>query len=416
MKDRFARFFGVRLFLAKKNSSFLSVISAISVGGVAVGVLVMVVILSVMAGFERELKGRLFKAETHVRIDLASPGQDTAVNGSLRFSADESLMEKIRQSVPPQTNVDGILQAEAVLKSGKRVSGAILKGISTTHWDRQKAMVVEWASEDFLGEYDSMARVLLGQELSYELGVVPGDVLTAVSPAMSGGPLGMAPRMKKFLVEGVYKSGVPEQELHVVYAHVRDVESFVRQAGVLSQIELTMKNLETAPVISRRLADELGKQYLVRSWQELNAHLFSSLKLERAAMFTMLAFIVLVAGFNILSLLTMSIIEKKRSIGILRAMGATKTQVTQAFVWMGVAVAVTGITIGVSLGLAICFFLKTYPIIELPDFYYDRTLPVLIDAPLIALICTLALLLVTLGAVIPAKRAAKLTPLSGIQS
>lgn len=401
----FSRTVGYRFFKAKKSSSFLSLISGISVGGVIIGVLVMVVILSVMAGFEHELKNRLFKAEHHIRIEKVN---------EQRFALDEGFLEKIAQAYPAAKRIDPVLQTEAILKSGQRVSGAVLRGVSDEAWGAAKTNVVDWAPEEFLSGGE--ARILLGQELSYELGVVAGDIITAVSPIASTGPLGMAPKMKKFVVQGVYKSGVPEQELHVVFVERKDVESFIRREGEITQIEVTVLDLADAPTAARVLKTSLPKEYLVRSWQDLNAHLFASLRLERLAMFTMLAFIVVVAGFNILSLLTMSIIEKKQSIGILRAMGATKQQITRIFVWMGMWVALYGSFFGLSLGLAICWVLKTYPVIELPEFYYDRTLPVLIRVETIAAILCTTILIVAVGALVPARRAARLTPLASIRT
>lgn len=399
----FCRFVGVRYLRAKKGSSFLSVITVISVGGVAVGVLTMVVILSVMAGFEHEMKERLFQAETHIRVE----------KDDQRFQPPSNFVELIRGASPLVRQVFPVLQTEVILRSGRKVSGAVLKGIQQGQFDHIRSYVTEWAPAQFLKEGDS--RILLGQELAFDMGVIPGDRITAVSPLETDGPFGSVPRLKRFVVEGVYKSGVPEQELHDVFTPVAQVESFLREQGQVSHFEITVRDLQDATEVAQLIAGRLGQSFLVRSWQDLNAHLFSSLRLERTVMFFMLIFIIIVASFNILSMLTMTVIEKKRSLSILRAMGATRRQIGKIVLWQGLAIGLVGTTLGGGFGLIICGFLKKYPIIELPDFYYDRTLPVLIQPGVIATVVVTTLLIVLIGAYVPARKASALTPLTGIR-
>lgn len=405
MIDRFSRAVGMRYLRARQGgSAFLSVISSISVGGVAVGVTAMIVILSVMAGFESEMKKRLFNAESHLRIE--------AKQGN--FRPEGAFLEKLRKADPRIQELEPVLQTEVVLKSGRRVSGAVVKGLSDRTWERVRKQVVDWAASAFLS--DGRARLLVGQELAYELGLAAGDVVTAVSPVEVDGPLGLAPRMKTFVVEGIYKSGVPEQELHLVYALTPDVESFLRQAGEATHLEGMVGALDDAPEVASALASQAGEQYLVRSWQDMNAHLVFSLQLERAVMSCMLAFITVVATFNILSVLTMTVIEKKRSVSILRAMGAAPSAIARIFLWQALSIAAVGSFIGAALGLGACWVLKTFSIFELPEVYYDRTLPVQVDPWTITIILVATHLIVVAGALLPSRRASAITPLAGIRS
>lgn len=403
----FGRKIGFRYLTSKKSSRFLSVITAISVGGVGVGVLTMVVTLSVMSGFEAELKRRLFAAETHVLIE----------NNEGYFKAAPQLLDEIRASTPDVKAAYPVLQTEAILRSGKkRVTGSIIKGIGHEQLEWLKTQVVEWAPSDLLKtEGAGTSRIFMGAEMAFDMGVTPGDFLTMVSPVEAEGPFGAVPRVKRFIVEGIYNTGVPEQELHVAFAAVEDVESFLRMAGVLNAVEVRVTSLDHAPKSAEAIKAKLGPSFLVRSWQELNAHLFQSLKLERTAMFCILIFIVIVASFNIVSTLTMMVLEKKRSLSILRAMGATKKQIASIFLWEGLAIGVFGVVGGTVLGLAICFALKSYPIIELPEYFYDRTLPVIIHAPSIALVAGAAMVVVLLGSIMPARKASELTPIQGIR-
>lgn len=404
---RLGRKVGFRYLTSKKSSRFLSVITAISIGGVGVGVLTMVVTLSVMSGFEAELKKRLFAAETHVLVE----------NNEGYFKSSPQLLEEIRVAAPDVKAVYPVLQTEAILRSGKRrVTGSIIKGVDRQQLEWLKTKVVEWAPSEILdNEGAGTSRIFMGAEMAFDMGVTPGDFLTMVSPVEAEGPFGAVPRVKRFIVEGIYNTGVPEQELHVAFAAVEDVESFLRMSGVLNAIEVRVASLDDAPESAAAIRSKLGSSFLVRSWQELNAHLFQSLKLERTAMFCILIFIVIVASFNIVSTLTMMVLEKKRSLSILRAMGATKKQIASIFLWEGLAIGLFGVIGGTTLGLAICFALKSYPIIELPEYFYDRTLPVIIHAPSIALVAGAAMVVVLLGAVMPARKASELTPIQGIR-
>jgi lipoprotein-releasing system permease protein len=176
-----------------------------------------------------------------------------------------------------------------------------------------------------------------------------------------------------------------------------------------------VRNLDDAPEVTKVIGARLGAPYLVRSWQELNAHLFQSLRLERMAMFCILIFIVVVATFNIVSTLTMMVFEKKRSLSILRTMGATPKQIAAIFLWEGMAIGLFGVTMGTGLGLVVCWVLQRYPIIELPEYFYDRTLPVIINPESIAIVAGTAIVIVLFGSLAPARKAATLTPIQGIR-
>lgn len=399
---------GFRYLMAKKSSKFLSIITAISVGGVGVGVLTMVVTLSVISGFEQELKKRLFSAETHILLE----------SNSGYFKADETILSRIREAYPAVKEIYPVLQTEVILRSGKKIAGSVLKGVGTDQFEWLKTKVVEWAPKELLSEASEASgasRIFMGSELAFDIGVIPGDMVTVVSPVETEGPLGAVPRVKRFVVEGIYKTGVPEQEMHVSFAAAHDVESFLKQAGILSQIEVKVRSLEEAPEAATRISKKLGSGFLVRPWQVLNAHLFQSLRLERTAMFCILIFIIIVATFNIVSTLTMMVLEKRRSLSILRAMGATRAQIASIFLWEGLAIGIVGVVGGGGLGLVVCKLLAQYPIIELPEYYYDRTLPVLVQPGALVAVTAAAMLTVLLGAVVPARKASELPPIQGIR-
>ncbi|MGE4233348.1 MAG: FtsX-like permease family protein [Bacteriovoracia bacterium] len=402
---RFGRKIGFRYLWAKKSNRFLSFISAIGIGGVAVGVTTLIVTLSVMSGFERQMREKLFDAETHV---LVEPSQEKY----LPASSLASIKSEIKASSANVVSAEEVLQTEVILRSGKKVTGAVVKGVSQEY--------LAWLARFFIESPKTLddpadVPIFLGQELAFNLGVIPGDFVTAVSPVETDGPLGVVPRVKRFVVAAIYKTGVPDQELHVVFTGVKNVESFLRREGILSHYEVMVKNVDQAPRISSLLKQKLGPGFLIRSWQELNAHLFGSLKLERITMFCILVFIIIVASFNIVSTLMMMVIEKKKSLSILRAIGATPKQISLIFLWQGIAIGLVGLVLGSVFGFGICLFLDRYPIIELPDFFYDRSLPVDFNPWVILAIAAVSLTIVTISAIYPSKKASRLTPIEGLR-
>jgi lipoprotein-releasing system permease protein len=228
------------------------------------------------------------------------------------------------------------------------------------------------------------------------------------------GPMASVPRMKKFVVEGVYRSDIPEQELHTIFAPDQSVRAFLRKADVLSSWEITVKNFESAPEIGAQVR-KLLPQYRVQDWIEMNSHLFASLRLERIAMFVILAFIVIVASFNIVTTLTLMVLEKKKEISILKAMGAKDAEIGAVFLTEGLTIGGIGIGGGLLLGLVLCSLLKRYDFIQLPDIYYDRTLPVAFDLRYYILVSICAFVIVVTACLYPSRRAAQVDPLEGIR-
>jgi lipoprotein-releasing system permease protein len=243
---------------------------------------------------------------------------------------------------------------------------------------------------------------------------VPGDQATLISPTETEGPMDSVPRLKRYQILGVYHNGLPEQELHTVFAPESGVRSFLRRNNVVTEWEISVKEFDRAPAVAAELR-KLAPQFKIEDWIQLNSHLFASLKLERLSMFVILAFIVVVASFNIVTTLTLLVLEKKREISIMKAMGARHGQVAAVFLAEGILIGGIGVGGGIILGLVICFLLRRYEFITLPDIYYDRTLPVTFDVTYYILVATCAVLIVLAACLYPSRRAARLHPLEGIR-
>lgn len=414
------RWIGSRYLRSKKNSRFLNFITWLSVGGIGIGVCALIVVLSVMDGFERELKKRLMSSDLHI---LATPKLDAKGVERGRTTVLPELDARVQAWASGQPAIESIwpvLSTEAILKSGRKVSGVVVKGVSDQRLERLKRQVTELAEPSLLVEQEGpqnlrLSGVFIGKELANEFGIIPGDRITLISPTETEGPMSSVPRMKRFVVEGVYKSGLPEQELHTVFSPVKNVQSFLRRADVISQYEVTLKTFDLAPQLAPALRGILV-DWDVQDWVQMNSHLFASLKLERFAMFTVLAFIVIVASFNIITTLTLMVLEKKREIAILKAMGARSSQVAAIFLAEGLGIGIRGVIGGTLLGLGLCAFLQRYEVIQLPDVFYDRTLPVSFQPVVYCIIGVLTLVIVLLACQYPSRRAAKLPPLQGIRS
>jgi lipoprotein-releasing system permease protein len=411
---------GFRYLKSKKNSKFLSFITLLSIFGVGLGVTAMIVVLSVMDGFESELKKRMMSSELHVLVQPtpATPGYE---NG---FVSQDALLPSQREAIIQSSDHQivsfwPIVSTEAILKAGRKVTGVVLKGINEQRMESLKKQVVESSPAHKLLDQESgdtirLPGIFIGQELAYELGMIPGDSVTLVSPTETEGPLEGVPRLKKFVVEGIYHSGLPEQELHTAFTTEGAVRSFLKRSNVVSQWEIAVKDFDRAPDVAARVR-AIAPQLKVQDWMQLNSHLFASLRLERFSMFVILAFIIVVASFNIVTTLTLMILEKKREISILKAMGARHGQVAAIFLAEGVLIGGLGVGGGALLGFIICIVLKRYEFISLPDIYYDRTLPVTFEPKYYFLVSICAVIIVLSACLYPSKRAAKINPLDGIR-
>jgi lipoprotein-releasing system permease protein len=413
---------GMRYLKSKKNSRFLSFITLLSVLGVGLGVTAMIVVLSVMDGFEAELKKRLMSSDLHVLVtpERRVPGFDQG------FVPESSVdMERVRADLRAAgldkqiVSFWPVVSTEAIFKSGKKVTGVVVKGINADRLARLKTQVTESAEPQMLVKKDGadsvrLQGVYVGQELAYELGVIPGDNVTLISPTETEGPMQAVPRLKTYVIEGIYHSGLPEQELHTVFAPEAAVRAFLRRSGVVSQWEISIQDFERAPAVAHVLMGSLP-DFKIRDWVALNSHLFASLKLERVAMFVILAFIIVVASFNIVTTLTLMVLEKKREISILKAMGARNGQISAIFLSEGLLIGGLGIAGGLVLGVLLCGMLRRYEFITLPDIYYDRTLPVTFDLRYYFGVALCAFVIVLAACLYPSRRASKVDPLEGIR-
>ncbi|OEU46515.1 MAG: ABC transporter permease [Desulfobacterales bacterium S3730MH5] len=405
----FELFISLRYLRARRKQAFISVISFISVAGVMLGVMAMMVVLAVMTGFGRDIQSKILGANAHIRVMSLSGKLDHRDKVMTRIEA----LEDVKATAP-------FIYSQIMLRCGSRVSGAILRGIDPSRAGRVVDLEKSVKGTDLsvLGGRDAPHGIILGKELSRTLTAYPGDEVYVVSPF--GGSLtpvgGRIPHMKKFKVVGLFDSGMYDYDTSFAYVSIESAQQLLRLGRSVHGIEVKVDDIYSVERISRSIIDRLGAAYWTQDWMQTNKNLFSALKLEKTVMFIILALIILVAAFNIISTLIMMVMEKTKDIAILKSMGASSKSIMKIFVLDGLVIGVVGTILGVIGGSLLCFLLKRYEFVKLPsDVYYISTLPVRVEVLDVALIALSAMAISLLATIYPSYQASRLDPAAALR-
>ena len=340
-------------------------------------------------------------------------------------------------------SVSPFIYSQVMLKSSSESSGAILKGIApnsalkgadsnsskgVSNSDLKKSYLFEDSIENKIKEItdaeswetkiDSLRipKVILGKKLAENLEVRKGDTIYIILTKGRVSPIGHIPVMKRVIVSGVFDSGLYEYDSSLLYMSIADAQNILNMENTITGIGIMIKNIYEAPEISKQIVSKLGPLYWAKDWMNMNKNLFSALKMEKTAMFIILILIVLVAAFNIASTLIMMVMEKKKDIAILKAMGASDKSVKKIFVLKGLIIGGLGTFIGVFSGVCICLLLARYKFINLPDdIYFFATLPVELRVIDVLMIAVSSLTICFLATLYPAHQASKLNPVNAIR-
>ncbi len=408
-----------RYLKAKKNSRFLSLSSSLSMGGIGLGVAAIIVVLSVMKGFEIQLSQKLVSTDLHILMQpkASFPGFDF---GMIPLSQLDSLPAYASMKTSPLVaSFSPMLSNEVIIRNGTKISGVMLKGVGETKMHSILSKTPDKALPQMLvdrdeGDGQRMPGIFIGKELADDLGLIPGDMITAISPSLMDGPFSNIPRMKRFVVEGVYQFGSPDQEMNIAYTSISNMESFVRRRAMITEVEVALKDSGKARSMVESYQPQL-QDLSMKDWYALNSSLFASMKLERIAMFMILLFTVMIASLNIVSTLTLMVQEKIKDVTILRVMGSTSRKISGVFVWKGVLIGGLGVAWGSIIALVVCLLLRNFEIITLPDVYYDRTMPVAFEWEYFIGVPIVSFGIVLIASWFPAKKASELTPIEGIR-
>jgi lipoprotein-releasing system permease protein len=404
----FEYFVARRYLRAKRQTGFISLITYISIGGVTIGVAALIIVLSVMNGFETQVRDRIIGADAHIRID-------TFHNEGIEDW--RGLIAKIRD-IPHIIGISPYIMEKGMIRCGKETEGVIIRGIDPTTVgevsDLPKNIV--YGSLD-LGVPDSggLPGIVVGKYLADRLIAVRGDTILLFSAAGFTSTLSQ-PLVKVFRLSGIFETGLYEFDDAFAYVSIESAQKLFLMDHKVNGVEIKLDDLWAAPDVKHVLEATLGYPYYIRTWMEMRRNLFSWMKVEKWVWFILLSLIIMVAAFNIISTLIMVVLEKKKEIGILKSMGATSKAISRIFTIQGLIVGVVGAALGTIIGWLVCYIQIKYKVFTLPaDIYFLDWLPVQMQLMDFVAIDVVAVLLSFLAAVYPARKASKLDPVEAIR-
>ncbi|WP_419788054.1 lipoprotein-releasing ABC transporter permease subunit [Pseudodesulfovibrio sp.] len=401
---RFETFVALRYLFALRKQSFISVISLFAVCGVAIGVGALIVVIGVMNGFSTDLRDKILGVNAHILV--------TSVRGGI---SDYRKMADQAKEVPGVTGVTPFVYSEVMLSTRSGVKGVVLRGIDPGTSDTVLSLSKDMVSGS-VGNLDANGQtpgIIIGSELAKRLGLTEGSEVNLLSPSGRSGSAGFTPKVKRFVVAGVFRTGMFEYDSSLGYVTIPAARGLLGFKGdVVSGLEISVDDVYNVNHISKLLREKIGSfTVYVRNWQEMNANLFAALQLEKSAMFIILAMIVLVGSFSIVTTLVMLVIQKTKDIAVLMSIGADGASVRRIFMMQGTFIGLAGTLIGYLIGVPVSLLLKKYQFIKLPSNVYPVDyLPVRLETLDLVLIGAAAFALCFLATIYPARRAAALSP------
>ncbi len=397
----------IRYLRSKKKKKGISFNTLITTGGVMVGVMALIVVLSVMSGFHEDLRKKILGVNAHVVV-MNFRGGITDYKG---------VIEKLK-SLDDVEALSPFVLGQVMISKADAAHGVYLRGIDPAY----ETSTTTIRSHMKVGRLEALSKkgglpgVIIGNELAAILNAYLGDVVNIVSPVGEIGPMGMLPRVRQFRVVGIFEIGMYEYDANLILTSLKAAQEFFKTGNSVTGIELRIKDIYRASEVRKMVPKVLGPAYFARDWMQMNRNLFSALKLEKFTMFIILTLIVVVASFNIVSTLIMNVIEKQREIAILKAMGATNRGIMGIFIFQGLIIGVLGTVLGIIGGYVLCYLIGTYEIIKLPaDVYYLSHLPVKTKPMDFILVSISAILISLASTVYPAYQAAKLNPVEPLR-
>lgn len=411
---------------SRKSQKFISLITFISIGGVALGVMALIVVIAVMTGFGQNLRDKILGTNSHIVVTQAMS------NGMEDY---ENVLEKVK-TVPQVKNAAPFILKQVMLTFGQRSSGVVIRGVDPEREanisDLQKNLTegklsyLDHAPQSAADQEAGIQRkgIILGKELARNLGVYTGDILGILSPSVRMTPLGIIPKIKIVEVVGIFESKMYEYDANLAFISISSAQSLFSMNNRVTGIEIKVADIDAAGKIAETIKDKLGRPYFVRDWMQMNKNLFSALKVEKVTMFIILILIILVAAFNIISTLFMVVMDKAKDIAILKSMGATRRSIMQIFSMQGLIIGICGTALGCIAGFTIVpnlneivgfiewlFEFKAFP----QDVYYLDELPSQIQWFDSFLIIVFSILICFLASLYPAWRASRLDPVDGLR-
>ena len=404
---------GLRYTHAKRSNHFISFISIVSMAGIALGVMALIVVLSVMNGFQEELRARILGVAAH--LEISGPGDRLPDWGGVLMQAKQN---------PAVVSGAPYVNAQGMLANGGNVRGAIIRGVLP----EMESQVADLAKHMKLGKLTNLKPgefgIILGGELARMLNVYPGDKVVLLTPQGNITPAGVMPRVKQFTVIGIFEAGMFEYDSGLALVHLQDAQKLLRLGDEVSGVRLKLDDLFRAPFVTRELAQSLKGDYYLTDWSQSHANFFRAVAIEKRMMFLILLLIVAVAAFNIVSTLVMAVTDKQSDIAILRTLGAKPGSIMRIFIVQGAFIGVFGTLLGVVSGVLLALNVETVvPIIERlfgmdlfpADVYYISQLPSKLVWGDVAVIAGISLLISLLATLYPSWAASRINPAEALR-
>jgi lipoprotein-releasing system permease protein len=404
---------GTRYLRSTRGRGFLSFISVVSALGLTVGVAVLIVVLSVMNGFERELKTRILSVTSHATL--------TGLTGNLkdwrRDQAQALQLPGVVAAVP-------YIEAQALLMHGAHTAGTTIRGVLPEQERRAVGLAERIQGGRIEDLADGSYRIILGDALASALAVTIGDDLVLIAPQGDATPAGIEPRMRRFRVAGIFHSGMYEYDRGLALLQLRDAARVYQMGDSVTGVRLTLTDAFLAPRVVRDLAVALGGGYYVSDWTRIHSNFFRSIEITKSMLFVILLLVVAVAAFNIVAALVMVVKEKRSDIAILRTLGARPRSILAAFSIQGAFIGLAGTSAGAALGLVLSANLEAlvHALERLlgthfldAKVYFMSDLPAYAQTGDVLRICGVAFALCALATLYPAWRAAGIQPAEALR-
>lgn len=395
----------------RRGDRFVSFIAATSMAGIALGVAALIIVLSVMNGFQTQVRDRMLSVLPHIELYVPGIDHERVLEQWKGLAAQAAKDSEVRGAAP-------FVAAQGMLARGQALMGVQIRGIDPAIEPKVSELVEQMSQGKLTSLTPGSFNIVVGNQLAESLGINVGDTLLVLAPQGSISPAGFSPRMRQFTVSGIFSSGYYEYDATLAFVDVEDAAKVFRDSGV-SGVRVRIADMQRAPEVARDLLEILPPSVRAQDWTQNNRTWFAAVKTEKRMMFLILALIVAVAAFNLLSSLVMAVKDKQSDIAILRTLGATPGEIARIFLVQGALIGVVGTVVGVLLGTLVAYNIDVIvPFIEsmlgvhfLPQqIYFISEMPSSPQMSDIAAIAVTSLVLSLLATLYPSWRAARLQP------
>ncbi len=404
---------GLRYTRAKRRNGFISFISLSSMIGIALGVTALITVLSIMNGFQEELRERILGMTAHMTINERD---DRLAN-----------WEPLYNQLINQPHVEGAapnIMEQGMVTIGNKVNGVAIRGILPEF----EGQVADIETKMIAGSLHDLApkkfKIVLGAELAVSLGVAIGDKVTVIAPQGSVSPVGVVPRIKRFTVAGIFEAGMHEYDSGLAIIHIRDAQKLFKYKDQVTALQLKLDDLFSVGAVKNQLGEIVDRNLYMRDWRQQHSNFFKAVEMEKRIMFIVLTLIIMVAAFNIVSTMVMVVTDKQSDIAVLRTIGASPMAIQAIFIIQGMVIGVLGVVLGVIGGVSLALNIDVIvPFIENllgfqffpPDIYYISKVPAKLEWADVGYITGIAFLLTLVATLYPARKAAKVNPAEALR-